>query len=369
MEYTHESIMELAENIANGESAESQCGGSCFPKIVNASKYKETEPMEDPNLIENLLQVNSKMQIAGSSKTAKTFFAMRLAFCLAIGELFFGYKCIKGSVLYVNLELKESTFFKRLKAICNAMNVSPFHENFNILHLRGVQFTIETLIDEILNAAKGKNYTAIIIDPLYKTYNTAKIRNFNENASADMGYLYSCFDRLMYDLKTAVIIVHHFSKGSQSGKSSIDRGAGSGVSGRDFDALLTLTELDGGDSIKNAFRIEFTLREFKSPEPINVQWEYPIHRVNVQLAGLQIKGSKQTPENVEKIKNNKVIKAMGFENLRAKDLQKIIETELGVKERAAKERIRILKNQGYIVQNETDETYKLSDTSNKEIWG
>ena len=61
----------------------------------------------------------------------------------------------------------------------------------------------------------------------------------------------------------------------------MDRASGSGVFARDPDALLDLTELevsaDTADG-RTAWRIEGTLREFPRFEPVNVWFDYPIHR-------------------------------------------------------------------------------------------
>ena len=65
----------------------------------------------------------------------------------------------------------------------------------------------------------------------------------------------------------------------------MDRASGSGVFARDPDALLDLIELetkatDDADINKTAWRIESTLREFAQFPPINVWFEYPIHKTD-----------------------------------------------------------------------------------------
>ena len=50
----------------------------------------------------------------------------------------------------------------------------------------------------------------------------------DENANADMASLYNHIDRYAADLGCAFVLIHHSSKGNQSGKSVTDVGAGAG---------------------------------------------------------------------------------------------------------------------------------------------
>ena len=69
----------------------------------------------------------------------------------------------------------------------------------------------------------------------------------------------------------------------------MDRASGSGVFARDPDALLDMIRIDPRDVGKSleegqtAWRISSTLREFRSPEDIDVIFDYPIHIVTDEL--------------------------------------------------------------------------------------
>ena len=78
----------------------------------------------------------------------------------------------------------------------------------------------------------------MIIDPIYK------VMTGDENSAADMAAFSNCFDALCDMAGVSVIYSHHHSKGYQFGKRSIDRASGSGVFGRDPDAILDMIELD-----------------------------------------------------------------------------------------------------------------------------
>jgi RecA-family ATPase len=81
---------------------------------------------------------------------------------------------------------------------------------------------------------------AVIIDPIYK------LQWGDENDAGDVARFCNQLDRICHELGAAVIDAHHHSKGTQGQKRSIDRGSGSGVFGRDPDAILDMIELDVG---------------------------------------------------------------------------------------------------------------------------
>jgi RecA-family ATPase len=134
-------------------------------------------------------------------------------------------------------------------------------------------------------------FDLIILDPIYK------INDGDENSARDMTIFCNALERLASDTGAAVAFVHHFSKGMQGGKASIDRASGSGVFGRDPDAIATLTELK---DIENGYKLEWTLREFITPDPICIQFNYPIHTVieadNHEVVGETNKGGRPKKE-------------------------------------------------------------------------
>ncbi len=93
---------------------------------------------------------------------------------------------------------------------------------------------MDKLAPKLIRRAHKKNYTAIIIDPIYK------VITGDENSADQMAHFCNQFDRVCTDLGSAVIYCHHHSKGYQGSKRSMDRASGSGVFARDPDALIDL---------------------------------------------------------------------------------------------------------------------------------
>lgn len=235
-------------------------------------------PPLSPSLIDGVLRKGHKMMLAGPSKAGKSFALIELAIAIAEGRKWLNWYCSQGRVLYVNLELDRPSCLHRFKDVYDALGY-PAHnlDNIDIWELRGKSIPMDTLAPKLIRRAAKKNYTAIIIDPIYK------IITGDENSADQMAHFCNQFDKVCTELNCAVIYCHHHSKGAQGSKRSMDRASGSGVFARDADALLDMIQLNTSDQVGlpgTAWRIEGTLREFKPFRPLNVWFEYPIHKLD-----------------------------------------------------------------------------------------
>ena len=196
-----------------------------------------------PPLIENVLRQGHKMLLAGPSKAGKSYALIELAVCIAEGLSWLGFCCAQGRVLYVNLELDRASCLHRFRDVRQAMGAPSIH-SVDIWNLRGHSIPMDKLAPKLIRRAMKKDYTAIIIDPIYK------VITGDENSADQMARFCNQFDKVCTELGCAVIYCHHHSKGSQGGKRSMDRASGSGVFARDPDALLDLIELPIGEDLR-----------------------------------------------------------------------------------------------------------------------
>lgn len=232
-----------------------------------------------PPLIEGVLRMGHKLLLAGPSKAGKSFCLIELCIAIAEGKTWLNWQCAKGRVLYVNLELDRPSCLHRFKDVYEALGWEASNIcNIDIWNLRGNTVPMDKLTPKLIRRAVKKNYIAVIIDPIYK------VITGDENSADQMANFCNQFDKICHELNSAVIYCHHHSKGYQGSKRSMDRASGSGVFARDPDALLDLVELDtknlAGMKDKTAWRIEGTLREYPKFEPLNLFFEYPIHRLD-----------------------------------------------------------------------------------------
>jgi len=252
-----------------------------LPEIVNLKDVWDKMPPLKPELIEGILRQSHKMIVASTSKAGKTFILIELAVAIAEGMNWIGHRCKQGKVLYINMELDAASFFHRIQDIYKKLKLTSDNhiENIEIWNLRGVGKTLTELAPIIINRMKKRDYLAVMIDPLYK------VMEGDENSNGDVARMVSGFDRIAEETGAAVIYAHHFAKGNSAAKSIIDRAAGAGTFARDPDAILTMTQIDWAPEIEaekgwTAWRVESTLREFKSIDPVDLFFDWPIHKVD-----------------------------------------------------------------------------------------
>ena len=144
----------------------------------------------------------------------------------------------------------------------------------------------------------------------------------------------------------------------------MDRSSGSGVFARDPDAILDLIELVvppeiiiqyGPSSFATPWRVEGSLREFRSFRPFNVWFSYPLHVLdnNGILQNYQSKGSseanlmtsskRQQTQDERRIKFDNAFDANSFDGITAK--QSDLAKYLGISERTIRDRVNEFKDE------------------------
>lgn len=126
-------------------------------------------PELSPPLIGNVLRQGHKMLIAGPSKAGKSFALIELCCAIAEGRPWLGWSCTKGRVMYVNLELDRASCLHRFKDVYQALHWERGNlKNIDIWNLRGKSVPMDKLAPKLIRRAAKKNYIAIVIDPIYK---------------------------------------------------------------------------------------------------------------------------------------------------------------------------------------------------------
>lgn len=126
-------------------------------------------PELSPPLIEGVLRQGHKMLLGGPSKAGKSFGLIELSIAIAEGLKWFGFQCTQGRVMYVNLELDRASCLHRLKDVYTAMRTEPKNlDKIDIWNLRGRSVPMDKLAPKLIRRAAKKDYIAIIIDPIYK---------------------------------------------------------------------------------------------------------------------------------------------------------------------------------------------------------
>ena len=134
-----------------------------------AADWEHLPPLADP-LIFGVLRKGHKMLLAGPSKAGKSFALIELCIAIAEGKPWLGqFSCAQGKVLYINLELDRASCLHRFKDVYTAMGLPPEHlKNIDIWNLRGASVPMDKLAPKLIRRAQKKGYMAVVLDPIYK---------------------------------------------------------------------------------------------------------------------------------------------------------------------------------------------------------
>ena len=394
-----------------------------LPDIEELEDVWDNLPELAPCLIDGVLRKGHKMLIAGPSKAGKSFLQIELAIAIAEGEKWLGWQCAKGRVMYVNLELDRASCLHRFKDVYAAMKLPPRNlQNLDIWNLRGKSVPMDKLAPKLIRRAQKKDYVAIIIDPIYKVItgdeNSAdQMANFcnqfdlvcteldcaviychhhskgkqgqknsmdrasgsgvfarDPDAMLDMIEL-EATDALMKQEENKAICAacrewldkHWNWQDDLSQDDLLNSGVMLGYCEDKLDkwqlqAVMRRVEAAKEKvKAKTAWRIEGTLREFPKFEPVNVWFDYPVHRIDTigSLSDIQPDADrplwqrasdkhKQQAKDRKKDRRAALEEALNNSNFGQEPTVKELAEYLGISERTARDRIK--EHGGYLIQ-------------------
>jgi archaellum biogenesis ATPase FlaH len=208
---------------------------------------------------------------SGASKSRKSWIAMELAIGAASGTSFQGFPCEKSTkILYADLELLPRTLLHRLHKTARNLGVnrSTLNGRLKVLPWRHQHIGRPpgAVIREMIRVCKSWGAEYVIIDSLYV------LMNGDESKPEVVLDALNQVAELSRESGVGVLMLHHFTKGSSETKDQIDRGSGSGVLARMPDALLTISKVNPGHGIEDAFVFEATLRDHPPVKPFATAW-------------------------------------------------------------------------------------------------
>lgn len=270
-----------------------------MPDTISFDDVWDNIPEKKPELIQDMLRQSHIMIISGQSKVGKSYLMIELASAIATGDFWCGKKCAEGKVLYVNGEVDEDSCLNNVYDVCKAKEYTKeqIGKNLQIWNLRGHISELGSLKKSLFRRYKKDELKAVILDPTYKIFSG------DESNPKDVSQFTLHLDDIANTLDTSVIYVHHYTKGSQIGKESIDRASGSGVFARHADCIVTITKLESTEETKYHIpvRIEASPREFPKMDPVNMWFNHPIHILD-DLHKLDFAAEKGTPQSEKNIK-------------------------------------------------------------------
>jgi hypothetical protein len=207
-------------------------------RMVDAGYWLTIMPAIVDAVIEGLFERGDKVAVIGKSKTRKSFLVLQLAFCLVLGIPFMGF-CVgrRRRVLLIQLEIKADHMHRRVRNMAHALHVNSV-DGLYIYNGRGAAIDQDAIIRWGLETKAD----VIIIDPIYKLAPS-------DESVEPMAAILRMFDAITEATGATVVYVHHDKKGASGDLDLVDRGSGSGVTGRDYDTGMFLTPHVDGEGV------------------------------------------------------------------------------------------------------------------------
>jgi hypothetical protein len=122
----------------------------------------------------------------------------------------------------------------------------------------------------------------------------------SENDNALVMRCFNALDHYADMTGAGIAVVHHSSKGSQSGKRATDVGSGAGSMSRAADTHLVLREHEE----TNCAVLDAALRSWKPIEPVVLRWTFPVWNIDDSLNPDELKGVKSRGEEQQGKRDN-----------------------------------------------------------------
>jgi len=202
-----------------------------------------------------------------------------MAWMRLLASRFLGYPVKRGPVLIVDAELHVETLANRYHSVALAMGV-PFEQieqNIGGMILRGDTCGgLERLMADLTDIEPG-SLNLVILDARYRF-----TEELDENSNRDMTLFHNLADQLAVQLDSAVVMIHHSSKGTQSHKDVVDVGSGAGSQARAVDSHLVIRDHEESDcSVLDA-----AVRSWPPMRSRTIRFDFPLWQPAVDISPL-----------------------------------------------------------------------------------
>lgn len=249
-----------------------------FPAILSGKMLITTYPERRPIVVDGLIREGDVCNIVAAPKVGKSWLALNLAMSVASGETWLGqFETVRGRTLYVDNELHPTDAAFRLVEVSRALETAPevLTNQYHVVSFRGFPVELSIVCRWIRHMVKERErgyYKLIVIDTLSKMLAGDK----SENDNLYFRSIYTQLESLASDIGSAIVIVHHTSRGDQSEKSVTDTGAGAGSQSRACDCHIAVRpHAEDGFCVLDA-----AVRSFPGSPSLSIRWEYPLWTVD-----------------------------------------------------------------------------------------
>lgn len=239
-------------------------------EVLSIGELVQRHPALRPPVVDGLIRQGETCNLISKSKVGKSWMVYGLALSVVSGRPWLDrFPTARGSVLLVDNELHPEVLASRIPAVAEAMEIQPeeYRDRLKVLPLRGRLQSFQKLRATLAHHNRG-DIRLVIVDAMYRMIPDGT----DENSNGAMTSIYNAIDEFAGRTGSAVVLIHHASKGSQSDKDVTDVGSGAGAQSRAADAHLVLRpHREEGAAVLDA-----ALRSFAPIEPLALRWEFPV---------------------------------------------------------------------------------------------
>lgn len=253
------------------------------PAFKTVAELRAEFPRMRPHVLDKYARQGETVNIIANPKFGKSWLATGIALHLQAGWPWLGrFDVAKGNVLLIDNELHPETIAHRIPVVANGYGIpaSEYENGLCVEHLRGRLTDINAMASYFSQIEKDR-FRCIVLDAKYRFMPEGT----DENSNADEMRFYNLIDQYSAMTGSTMVLIHHASKGDQSGKRATDIGAGAGSQSRAADCHLVLREHEE----QGCAVMEGEVRSFPRPDPVVLRWNYPIWTIADDLDPAAIK--------------------------------------------------------------------------------
>lgn len=185
-------------------------------RVIRNSADAFADPPQIDWLVEDLFIRPSLNVLVGDPGSKKTFFALDLAVCVALGKPWLGRTTVAAPVLYVDEETGIPRLWSRVNGVLKAHH-APEQTPFNYLSLSGYDLRDAEEVKHLMGNIQSVGAGLVVIDALADV-----IHGGDENTVLSMYPVLNYLRHLSEFTHSAILVLHHTNKtGLFRGSSSI----------------------------------------------------------------------------------------------------------------------------------------------------
>lgn len=253
-------------------------------------------------IIEGLLRRGEVGNVIASTKTGKSWFGLLLLICIATGREWLGRRVARGNVLLIDNELHTEVIENRIAAVRDRLDIrheTP-RERFEYVACRGDWISLQDMIAAVPEKHLPGSLNLIVIDAKYRLFGNG----LEENSNDDQTKFHNLVDQFAKKMNCPILLIHHATKGDQSGKSVTDVGSGGGSQSRAVDLHMTIRPHQQPEMAV----LEAAVRSFAPVEPVTLRWNWPIWTLDSAVE--PVVRQKTTADSRQEVKDQQALEQL-----------------------------------------------------------